>query len=332
LRSPFVRLALQPLRFTPSFGALTARFGQEGAPLPDVAGRRRAVFAALVVAAIVLSVVPFVAHSATEPPGINRFLYALGQVESGGNYTARNPTSGAYGKYQIIPSNWPGWAKLYVGSSTAPWTPANQEAVARGKVTALWNWLDTWPNVAHWWLTGSGDRNQADWSSYSKYYVAKVMKIYSAVSDVTAAEDVMVAPPKPPIGQAVAPPKPAPASTIRVGEASAGIAYAGRWRDARYLGYAGKHVLYSSTNGATATITFEAKSIAWLGPVGPTRGKARVSIDGKVVGTVNLRQSRFHARETVFHRTWKSTGKHTLTITVIGSGRPVAIDEFVIKR
>ena len=301
--------------------------------MPDVAGRRRAVFAALVVSAIVLSVIPFVAHSATEPPGINRFLFALGQVESGGNYTARNPSSGAYGKYQILPSNWPVWARLYVGSSSAAWTPVNQEKVARGKVTALWNWLDTWPNVAHWWLTGSGNTNRAEWSSYSKFYVDKVMKIYAAVSDVTAANDVMVAPPKPPVGVAVAPPKVTlTTTTVRVGETSSNIAYSGRWRDARQMGYAGKHVLYSSTNGATATYRFEAKSISWIGPVGPTRGRARVSIDGKVVATINLRQSRFHPRETVFHRTWKTTGKHTLTITVLGSGRPVAIDEFVIKR
>ena len=38
-------------------------------------------------------------------------MYAMGQVESGGNYYARNPTSGAYGKYQIMPSNWPAWAQ-----------------------------------------------------------------------------------------------------------------------------------------------------------------------------------------------------------------------------
>jgi len=194
--------------------------------LPDVAGRRRAVFVALAVAAIVLSVVPFVAHSATEPPGINRFLYALGQVESGGSYTARNPSSGAYGKYQIIPSNWPTWAKLYVGSSSAPWTPLNQETVARGKVTALWNWLDTWLNVAHWWLTGSGDTNRAQWSSYSKYYVDKLMKIYGNVSDVTAAEDVMAAPPKPVVGKAVTPrTTTAATATRRIGEANVGIAY-----------------------------------------------------------------------------------------------------------
>ena len=38
-------------------------------------------------------------------------MNAVGQVESGGRYTARNPISGAYGKYQIMPSNWPSWAR-----------------------------------------------------------------------------------------------------------------------------------------------------------------------------------------------------------------------------
>ena len=68
------------------------------------------------------------------------------------------------------------------------------------------------------------------------------------------------------------------------------------------------------------------------GPVGPTRGKARISIDGTVVATVDLRRSRFSPREVLFKTSWKRVGEHTLTITVIGNGRPVAIDEFVITR
>ena len=140
--------------------------------MPELVARRRAFAVAIFVAAIVVSVIPTAVTSTTAPPGINRFLYALGRVESGGNYYARNSSSGAYGKYQIMPSNWPAWAKLYIGSSTAPQTPVNQETVARGKVTGLYNWLDTWPNVAHWWLTGSGERNRALWSTYSKTYVA----------------------------------------------------------------------------------------------------------------------------------------------------------------
>ena len=39
--------------------------------------------------------------------GLRTFMEALATVESGGRYTARNPTSGAYGRYQIMPSNWP---------------------------------------------------------------------------------------------------------------------------------------------------------------------------------------------------------------------------------
>jgi Transglycosylase-like domain len=301
--------------------------------LPEVAGRRRAVFVALAIAAIVLSLIPFAASSATAPPGINRFLYALGQVESGGNYYARNPSSGAYGKYQILPSNWPVWAKLYVGSSTAKWTPGNQEAVARGKVTALWHWLDTWENTAHWWLTGSGDTNKAHWSSYSRYYVARIMKIYNAVSDVTAAADVMAAPPQPvppPIGKVTT--ARVTTTTRRIGETNIGIVYAGRWEPARHVGYADRYVRYATSAGATVTYPFYAKSVAWIGPVGPTRGKAQVSIDGKVVATVDLRRRSFTPRATIFSKSFKSVGIHTLTIKVIGSGRPVAVDEFVITR
>ena len=48
---------------------------------------------------------------AKNPPGLGKFMNAIGQVESGGRYDARNKSSGAYGKYQIMPSNWPAWAK-----------------------------------------------------------------------------------------------------------------------------------------------------------------------------------------------------------------------------
>jgi hypothetical protein len=289
--------------------------------LPDAPGRRRAASAALFVAAIILTILPAAATSATAPPGIDRFLYALGQVESGGNYYAVNLTSGAYGKYQIMPSNWPGWAKLYIGSSTAPQTPANQEKVARGKVTDLYRWLDTWPNVAHWWLTGSGETNQALWSTYSKTYVAKIMKIYKATTDAMLG----IAPPPPPVGVVVV-------ATRRIQETNAGIAYSRGWAPASHDAYAGGRVLYSERDGAVATYTLYAKSVAWVGPAGPTRGRARVYIDGTSVGIVDLRRSVFKPRVTLFSKAWSRVGTHTLTIEVLDAGRPVAIDEFVITR
>lgn len=293
--------------------------------MPEVAGRRRAVPVALIVASIALSVIPAAATSATAAPGINRFLYALGQVESGGNYNARNASSGAYGKYQIMPGNWPGWAKLYIGSPTAPQTPVNQEKVARGKVTDLYRWLDTWPNVAHWWLTGSGERNPALWSSYARYYVAQIMKVYAAVSEAQAAADVGAVPPPLPVGVV-------DVTARRIQESNPGIAYAGRWDSARHAGYAGGRVRYSDRDGATATYKFYAQSVAWVGPVGATRGRARVSVDGVVIGVVDLRRSTFKPQVTLFSKSWARAGQHTITIRVIGSGRPVAIDLFVITR
>ena len=286
----------------------------------EAIGRRRAVPVAIFVAAIIVSVVPAAASSAA-PSGINRFLYALGQVESGGRYDARNSFSGAYGKYQIMPANWPGWAKLYIGSSTAPQTPANQERVARGKVIDLHHWLDSWPNVAHWWLTGSGERNHARWSASSTAYVAKIMKIFHATSDSKAS-------PKP-----NPPPKHAPGvTTRRIQETNAGIAYGGRWDSARYKGYSDGRVLYSERDGATATYTLYAKSVAWIGPVGSTRGKARVTVDGVSVGLVDLRRSSFKAQIVLFKTSWAKVGQHVIQIKVVGSGRPVAIDQFVITR
>ena len=289
--------------------------------MPEAPGRRRAASAALLVTAIVISIVPAAVSSATAPPGIDRFLYALGQVESGGNYTALNPTSGAYGKYQIMPANWPAWAKTYLGSSTAPQSPANQEKVARGKVTDLYRWLGTWPNVAHWWLTGSGDNNQAHWSTYSKTYIAKIMKIYEATTDAMLG----IAPKPPPVGAAVV-------ATRRIQETNAGIAYSRGWASAAHAGYAGGQVLYSQRDGATANYTLYARSVTWVGPVGPTRGRARVWIDGKAIGIVDLRRSTFTARVKLFSRAWTRAGEHVLGIEVLDGGRPVAIDEFVITR
>jgi hypothetical protein len=284
--------------------------------LREALGRRRAVPAAILAATIILTITPAATSSATPPPGLEPFLYALGQVESGGSYTAHNTSSGAYGKYQILPSNWAAWARSYIGSSTAPQTPANQEIVAHRKATALYVWLDSWPAVAHWWLTGSGERNPALWSSFSRTYVARVMAIMK-----TGYGRRRPWPPEPTSW--------IDATGHRIRERAA-IAYRGHWSTARYSAYAGRQVKYATSTGAAATMQFTGTGIAWIGPVGPTRGAARVYVDGKYVTTVNLRRSTFHARIVLFSRAFPAGGTHTIRIAVSSSGRPVAIDELVV--
>ncbi len=295
--------------------------------MPDPIGGRRTAVATVVAMILVLALVPS-GVVAKDPPRIDHFMNAVGQVESGGRYHARNATSGAYGKYQIMPRNWRAWSRLYLGRPGARPTPQNQEIVARAKFTALYTWLGEWRVVAHWWLTGSKDPNPAHWTPFSRRYVDKVMRIMARAPGGSPPAASPPAESPPPVASA-------PAPALRVyQEASDLIAYGGPWSSAQAAGYAGGGVRYARTAGATATLRFSGTSVAWVGPVGPTRGRAQVLVDGALVATVELYNGSFVARRTLFSTSWAApAGPHTLTIRVVGTrGRPmVAIDEFRVR-
>jgi hypothetical protein len=276
--------------------------------VPSIGGRPGAVAAATLITVLIAAAAPTDVAAARAPTGLARFKAAVGSVESGGRYDARNPVSGAYGKYQIMPSNWPAWARQYLGSSSARPTPRNQERVASGKMTSLYRWLGSWRRVAYWWLTGSSART--GWSPAAKRYVSKVMTKYLKRSTKRS-------------------------TSIRlVGDRSTSIDYDGRWRIARHAGYRGDTVRYATGRGASASLTFTGRGVTWFGPTGPTRGRAKVYIDGRLVRTVDLRRSAFHVRSTVFSKRWSTARKHTVRIVVLGTrGRAmVAIDDFGIVK
>jgi transglycosylase-like protein len=287
--------------------------------LPDVSGRRRAVFAAILAAVVLASALPAVTQ-ASAPAGLERFLFALGRVESGGNYRAHNASSGAYGKYQIIPASWAAWAAGYLGDARAPQTPRNQETVAHRKVSSLYRWLDSWSVVAHWWLTGSGERNPRLWSSFSRTYVAHVIRLMRGGSAGSTGGSSGSS-----SGHGWIDSK-----DQRLGDGSAAIHYGGTWATARYAKYSNHRVKYATRVGASATLAFTGTGIAWVGPTGPTRGAAKVYVDGRLAGTVQLRTSSFDARKVLFSRHWSASGSHTIRIVVTTNGRPVAIDDLIV--
>ncbi len=283
-----------------------------------LSGRLKAVLVATLATVVLVGVLAPTTTLASDPPGLSRFMYAMGQVESGGNYYARNASSGAYGKYQIMPSNWPSWALRYIGSSSAKPTPVNQEIVAAGKFRSLYRGLDSWRRVAYWWLTGSSQTT--GWSTYATSYVSKVMTIYRNTASAPT-------------------PAPAPAAVVaattathQYSETSSKITYRGTWKSAGSSGYAGNAARYATRAGASATFAFSGSKVVWYGPVGPTRGNARVLVDGTYLKTVNLYARSFTARKVLFSKSWASGGKHTLTIEVLGTaGHPyVAIDGFTV--
>lgn len=141
--------------------------------------RRDAAAVGLIVLASVAALLPGMAVGARQdpPPRMGEFLWAMAGQESGWNYTARNSWSGAYGKYQIMPANWPSWSRQYLGGGWADQTPRNQELVVRGKIADLHRWLGTWRRVAYWWLTGGTERDESKWSSVARGYVNNIMQL-----------------------------------------------------------------------------------------------------------------------------------------------------------
>jgi hypothetical protein len=114
-------------------------------------------------------------HTRHSRVDIVSFMTGLACVESGGRFSAENPITGAYGKYQIMPRIWPAWAARYMGNKWARPTPRNQEFVAHQRITDLYDLRHRWRLVAHWWLTGNADPDESLWSPGSSGYVERVM-------------------------------------------------------------------------------------------------------------------------------------------------------------
>ena len=111
------------------------------------------------------------------------------------------------------------------------------------------------------------------------------------------------------------------------------IAFSGSWRRSDHPGYSMGHASSSRDAGARFSLRFSGTAVSWIGPVGPTRGKARVYIDGRLIKTVDTYATSFRAARTLFASTWTSTKVRTITIEVLGTrGRPtVAVDALVIR-
>lgn len=269
---------------------------------------RPAVIVAILASSLLIGIVGPAPIRAADPPGLQRFMNAVARVESGGNHRAVNRTSGAYGRYQILPENWRAWARRYLGNANAKPTLANQERVARAKMASLYRWLGSWRRVSYWWLTGSS-RTTA-WSRAAKSYVTRVMAYFGGPERGEVART----------------------TPTRYSERSSTIDYAGTWKSASHGGYVGGRVRYATAAGATASITFTGRRIAWYGPVGPTRGKAQVSIDGVPVKTVNLQRGGFDPSVVLYSVSWKAASRHTFEIEVLATQghRLVAIDQLVV--
>lgn len=111
---------------------------------------------------------------------LETFMAAIARTESGGRYEARNSKTGAYGKYQILPSNWSNWAQKAGLPANAKPTPENQDKVALNRFTHLYNKYDgDWTRMAAEWHAGAAGTAQGpgkgNWGPVTSHYVSTVL-------------------------------------------------------------------------------------------------------------------------------------------------------------
>jgi subtilisin family serine protease len=126
-----------------------------------------------------------------------------------------------------------------------------------------------------------------------------------------------------------------PSSSVGLAQDTSGsIARTGTWTPASNDSYSGGTSIYATTAGASLSRTFTGRAVAWAATLSPSRGSARVYIDGALFKTVSLYRSKAAYRQIIFERSWSASGSHSIRIEVVGTaGHPrVDLDALIVIR
>jgi trimeric autotransporter adhesin len=108
---------------------------------------------------------------------------------------------------------------------------------------------------------------------------------------------------------------------------SSAITYSGSWvRNARVSGASGGTLSYTTHAGASATLHFTGRQIAWVASKSSGRGKASVYIDGSRVAIVDLHAAGVLRRQVVYAHAFAGIGAHTIRIVCLGTPGRAIVD------
>ncbi|TFD47523.1 hypothetical protein E3T46_17125 [Cryobacterium sp. Hh11] len=129
----------------------------------------------------------------------------------------------------------------------------------------------------------------------------------------------------------------APAGTTVIDSASAQVKYAGTWRTTGSPSDSGGSVQFASTTATSASLTFTGSTVAFITRMTSSSGKSDISIDGKVVATVNGYSATTKYQQSLFSTTNLSSGTHTIKVSRTGqkdsrsTGTSSIVDAFLTK-
>jgi hypothetical protein len=109
------------------------------------------------------------------------------------------------------------------------------------------------------------------------------------------------------------------------------VRYVGRWTRVPYAFASGGSLTYATSAGASAKTTFVGRGVGVVGPVGRTRGSARVYVDGVYRTTISFRANVSKSRRVMFSTSFPTRGTHSIQLRLVGNGR-VDLDTFIIFR
>jgi subtilisin family serine protease len=111
-----------------------------------------------------------------------------------------------------------------------------------------------------------------------------------------------------------------------VQDSSTAVTYHGTWSRYANAWMSGGSTRYAGTAGKSVAHTFTGRAVSIVMPKGPTRGSARIYLDGTLVATISTYASSVQGRRIVWSRAFASAGTHTLRIVVAGTPGHARID------
>jgi hypothetical protein len=129
-------------------------------------------------------------------------------------------------------------------------------------------------------------------------------------------------------------------ATIRIGpysttyqEQNSRLTYRRTWTRHESTGASGGSIKETSTRDASVNLAFGGLELTWYATTGPTRGRARVYIDGVAVKTVSLYRTSRKAHVPVYTFSQAAPVSHTIRIVNLGTAghSRVNVDAFVVR-
>ena len=110
--------------------------------------------------------------------------------------------------------------------------------------------------------------------------------------------------------------------------------YHGTWSSTLARGSSAGRERSSTRAGASVTFQFTGQAFGIVATRGPSRGQAKVWIDGAYLGVIDLHSAATKSRVVVLNRAWTARGSHTVKFVVVGtSGHPrFDVDALLLMR